>query len=105
MRNPYCRPALCVDQMRFGRVIRKAMQERRLSYRVVGARTGIDYSHICQISHGSMCSSAEIYLTLCKFFKISPWKFVAKRSVAAKRKPSTSSRIAPASAGEAQALS
>ena len=79
MRNSYSRPALCIDQKRFGRVIRKAMQDRQLSYRLVGARTGIDYSHICQISHRSMCSSAEIYLTLCTVLKISPWKFVDER--------------------------
>ena len=40
MRNSYCRPALCIDQKRFGRVIRKAMLDRQLSYRLVGARTG-----------------------------------------------------------------
>ena len=91
MMNSYCKPVLCIDRKRFGRVIRKAMHDRGLSYRVVGARTGIDYSHICQISHGSMSSSAEIYLTLCKFFRISPWKFVGKRSVAAKRKSPKSS--------------
>ena len=87
MRNSYSRPALCIDQKRFGRVIRKAMLDRQLSYRLVGARTGIDYSHICQISHGSMCSSAEIYLTLCKFFKISPWKFVDERRSALLNSP------------------
>lgn len=83
MPNSYCQPVLSIDRKRVGLAIRKAMRDRGLSYRVVGARTGIDYSHICQISHGSMSSSAETYLTLCKFFRISPWKFVGRRSVAA----------------------
>ena len=77
MPNSYCQPA--IGSASGSLSVRRC--DRGLSYRVVGARTGIDYSHICQISHGSMSSSAETYLTLCKFFRISPWKFVGRRSV------------------------